>query len=335
MAERTVTVDGRTEEEFRLDINRAIADTEDEIFREAMGDQELDNDGDDSLEQMDEHPLDEELEAAPEDQEQEQELEAPEAETEEGPEAEEEIEGEPEEAEPPEQEPERRGIPSYRVREEAEGRRQAEERAIAAERELAQLRGRMDELSARVNAQPQPQPQRPPVPPPKPDRYTDEAAYDEWMLAEGERRAEAKFNQRFTQMQQDQQAQMAQRVESSFAQAANGDRRLEFLDAYDRLTHLDHRDANHRATVMGIASAPDPAAALFSWFEGYQQPRLAPQRRGAPPPREPQHEVRMPTRPPRGGPPSLNSMGGGGPGQRVDPDLYDDSDAAVFRYATR
>ena len=53
---RTVTADGRTEDEYRLDINRAIADTEDEIFREAMGDQELDNDGDTSLEQMGEGP---------------------------------------------------------------------------------------------------------------------------------------------------------------------------------------------------------------------------------------------------------------------------------------
>ena len=332
MPERTVIVDGRSEEEFRLDINRAIADTEDEIFREALGDQELDNDGDNTLEQMEEHPLDEEVEE-PDLGDQEQVLEAEEAE--EQPEEEtEEAEGEPEGEEPPEQEPERRqGIPSYRVREEAEGRRAAEERAVALERELAQMRGRMDEMSARLNQPPQQQPQ-PPARPPKPDRYTDEAAYDEWMLAEGERRAEARFNTMRAQMEQDRQVQMAQRVEASFGAAANSERRYEFLDAYDRLTRLDHRDSNVRATVQGIVNSTDPAAALFDWFQGYQQPRGQPQRRAAPQ-REPQHEVRLPTRPPRGGPPSLNAMGGGGPGQRVDPELYDVSDAAVFRYATR
>jgi hypothetical protein len=194
------------------------------------------------------------------------------------------------------------------------------------------MRGRMDELSTRVN-QPPPQPQPQPQPrPAKPDRYTDEAAYDEWMLAEGERRAEARFEQRFAQMQQHQQLQMAQRVEASFGAAANSDRRLEFLDAYDRLTHLDPRDQRNVNTVMGIANSADPAAALFQWWDGYQQPEEQPQMRQ----RAPRHEVRLPTRPPtRSGPPSLNSIGGGGPGQRVDPELFDDSDAAVFRYATR
>jgi hypothetical protein len=315
-------VDGRTEEEFRADINRAIADTDDEIFRHAMSDQELDNDGDDSLEQMPDSPVDEEVE-----DEDEPEVEAEGEEPEEEP-PEEEEEGEPEgEVEEPRQEPERRqGIPSYRVREESEARRQAEERAIALERELAQMRGRVDEMSTRIN-QPQPQPQRQERPP-KPDRYTDEAAYDEWMLAEGERRAAERFEQRFAQMQQQQQAVALQRAEASFSQAALSDDRPVFLDAYDRLTRLDPRDPANRAIVGNIIGAPDPAAALFQWFEGNQtQPRRA---------RGPVHETRLPTRPPqRSGPPSLNSVGGGGPGQRVDPELYDDSDAAVFRYATR
>ena len=53
---QTFTADGRTEEEYRTDVNRAIADTEDEIFREAMSDEEPDNDGDNSLEEMGEGP---------------------------------------------------------------------------------------------------------------------------------------------------------------------------------------------------------------------------------------------------------------------------------------
>jgi len=335
MAQQTVTVDGRTEEEFRADINRAIADTEDEIFREAMSDQELDNDGDDSLEQMDEHPLDEDVE----DQEEASEAEGEEP-AEEEPQEEQEEAGEPEEEleaqeQPSPQEPARRqGIPSYRVREESERARTAEERNIALERELAQLRGRMDEMSTRVN-----QPQPPPRPQtieerlgPKPDRYTDEAAYDDWMRRAGRFDAEQVFEQRFARLQQEQQQLTAQRVEASFGAAAASERRLEFLDAYDRLTHLDPRDQRSVATVMGIVNSADPAAALFQWWDSYQQPSEQPQPRQ----RAPRHEVRLPTRPPvRGGPPSLNSMGGGGPGQRVDPELYDDSDAAVFRYATR
>jgi hypothetical protein len=335
---QTVTVDGRTEEEYRLDINRAIADTEDEIFREAMSDQELDNDSDNTLEQMEDHPLDEDVEPE-EDQE-----EVLEAEPEEGAEEEpQEIEEEFEQAEEPadEPEPELPRIPSHRVRDLSEARRQVEERNIALERELAMVRGRMDEMSARLNQTP-PQPTARPRTieeqlGPKPDRYTNEAEFDDWNVRRGRLEAEQVFEQRFARMQQEQQLQMAQRVEASFGAAANSERRIQFLDAYDRLTHLDPNNPINRATVMGIAQSADPAAALFGWFEGYQEPEeryeQPRQRRAA---REPVHEVRLPTRPPtRSGPPSLNSMGGGGPGQRVDPEMYDDSDAAVFRYATR
>jgi hypothetical protein len=42
----------RSEKELSRDINAAIAGTEDEIFTDAMGDDELDNDGDTSLEEM-------------------------------------------------------------------------------------------------------------------------------------------------------------------------------------------------------------------------------------------------------------------------------------------
>jgi len=329
MAKQTVTADGRSEEEYRADINRAIADTEDEIFREAMSDQELDNDGDDSLEQMADSPLDEEVED-------DEEGEEPEAEAAAGEEPEEEEEPaedeEPAEEEEPVEEPPReprRGIPSGRLQEEAERRRQAEERAIASERELALMRGRYEELSARQ--QPAPQPQQPPPRPPKPDRYTDEAAYDQWMLDEGRRLAREDMRAELAADRAQQQQVMAQRVEASFGAAANSERRIEFLDAYDRLTHLDPRDPNNRLIVQSITSSHDPASALFEWFGGYQsQYEPQPRQRAA------RHETRLPTRPPvRGGPPSLNSVGGGGPGQRVDPEMYDDSDAAVFRYATR
>jgi len=344
---RTVTMDGRTEDEYRLDINRAIADTEDEIFREAMGDEELDNDGDNSLEEMGEGPggdhLDDEdvveeydtevdpeadqvLQAEPGEQE------ADEGE-EEGEEAE---EGEQEGYEqPPYQEPQR-GVPSYRVREESERARVAEERAIALERELAQMRGRMDELSTRVN-QPARQ-QQPAAPPPEPDMFTDPEGWKVHQRTELTRQVRAEVQQQMGVERQQQQMQVAQRVEASFGAAANSERRYEFLDAYDRLTHLDPNDPRNRETVIGITQAGDPAQALFDWFDSYNVATQRPPRGHRPAPRqqEPQHEVRLPPNMGgRRGPPSLNSMGGGGPGQRVDPDMLDDSDAAVFRYATR
>ena len=42
----------RTEREFQLDVNAAVANTETEIFDDALGDEPLDNDGDTSLEEM-------------------------------------------------------------------------------------------------------------------------------------------------------------------------------------------------------------------------------------------------------------------------------------------
>lgn len=328
MAPRMVTVDGRSEAEYRADINRAIADTEQEIFSAATGAQELDNDGDRSLEEMSDGPGDDLIE---DEDEAEVEGEEGEAEEEESPEeAPQQIE---QEAAQPEQR--RQGIPSGRLREESEARRQAEEEAFALQRELAQMRGRMDELSARVNAPPQPQQPQRQERPPKPDRYTDEAAYDEWMLQEGRRLAREDFELMMAQERQQRQAEITQRVEQSFGYASQGERRMEFLDAYDRLTHLDPRDPGNRALVNSIAGSINPAEALFDWYDNSFPPSVPqpqPRQRAAPSPR---HEVRLPPNMGARNPPSLNSMGGGGPGQRVDPELYDDTDAAVFRYAMR
>jgi hypothetical protein len=330
-----VTVDGRSEEEYRQDVNRAIADTEDEIFRAAMGDEELENDGDTSLEEMGEGPGGDVLEDEEEDvaESDEEALQAAEEEAaeEEPQEIEEELQaGEAEQEQAPSEELPR--IPSYRVREESERARTAEERAIALERELAHMRGRLDELSRGQQQQPA-QPQQPQRPP-KPDRYTQEAEYDQWMLDEGRRLAREDMRAELAAERQERQMQSLQRMQASFANAAESEYRPQFLDAYDRLTRLDHRDPNNRALVQNIASSPDPAAALFQWFgESYQQAE-PPQPRAA---RAPRHEVRLPPNmgAPSRRPPSLNSVGGGGPGQRVDPELYDDSDAAVFRYAMR
>ena len=338
---QTFTADGRTEEEYRTDVNRAIADTEDEIFREAMSDEEPDNDGDNSLEEMGEGPGGDHLDD--EDLVDENDTEVDQDEDELQAEGEDEQEGEPAEEEqyeedeggeePPYQEPER--VPSYRVREESERARKAEQDNLALQREIAMMRGRMDEMSSRIGQQPR---QQPAAPSPEPDMWTEPDAWKAHQRALMREDIRQEIQQQMGVERQQQQARMAERVESSFGTAANSERRYEFLDAYDRLTHLDPSNPRNRETVTSIASAPDPAAALFDWFDGYSQALTRPPRGSRPArrEREPQHEVRLPPgMGGRTGPPSLNSMGGGGPGQRADPDMLDDSDAAVFRYATR
>jgi hypothetical protein len=341
-----MVVNDQNEEEYRREINRAIADTEEEIFQDALGDQELDNDGDRSLEDMGEGLEGEQLEAEGEEQEeaaepadQEETWAAEEAEP--APE-EEQAEAEPEEEEQPApvQEPPPRGIPAGRLREEAEARRSLEERNINLERELAMLRGRVDEMSAQRNTPQQPATAAPR--PPKPDKWTDEQAYDQWMLDEGKRLAEASFKEELNRRDQVLAQQQIQRVSMQLQYAAQGDRGFEINAAYQRLLamHPDPANPQHVNTVQNVLLlAPDPVNSLLDWWEQNGGPEYREQVFNQLAPHQPQrqqaprHEVRVPTGIRR--PPSLNSAGGGNRMQNIDPEMLDDSDQAVFRYATR
>src|SRR5258708_764108 len=132
----------------------AIKATEQEVFDDALGLSPDENDGDTSLEQMDdddaptgdEEPTDEEEGEEPDDSE--------EGEGEEG-------EGEEPEPEPQDRGQDRRGIPPGRLREESDARR-------VAEAETRELRARLENLERNHRQPPQQQQQ-----PEKPDMFAD------------------------------------------------------------------------------------------------------------------------------------------------------------------
>jgi hypothetical protein len=342
----------RTEREFQLDVNQAVANTEDEIFTDAMDDKELDNDGDTSLEQMGEGLEGDDLEET----ETEEEGDAESEESEEG--DKETAEGtETEDADSRDQardersrdngQQDRRGVPPGRLREEAQARRAAEEREAAKDRQLAELTGRFNELSARVNAPPRPVTTEQKSE--KPDMFADPEKYEAWLMAEAEKKAEAKLEQRFGAYEQRQQQERENQLNENLAQTANGERGFEFQAAYRALTSLDPKDPANRATVQRLIKAPDQGKAILDWFEengaddfrasiakqlglvpsqrdqqrgnGQQRPTSRQQSQ------QPRHETRLP--------PSLNTTQGGGRQEVRDPEMMDDTDDSVFRYAAR
>jgi hypothetical protein len=338
------------EREQATRINDAIRDTEKEISDYAMDAEPLDNDGDTSLEDMGEglegDDLDEEEEAEQgEAEEQEKEPEGEEGEQPEG-EAEEASEQEAEAPAPDEPQGDRgdvRGVPSARLREEAQRRRAETERAATLERQLAEMQGRFNELSARVNAPPTTAQQAAPATP-KPDMFADPEGYERWMKGEAAKEADTRIEARMTAFRQEQQQQREATLNDNLALTAQGERGFEFQAGYRALTSLDARDPQSRATVQRIINSPDPGQALLNWFEdnGAQDFRenianqlglVVPAQRGqrnAPNTRQqqsqPRHEYRLP---------SLNSAAGGGRQQVADPEMMDDSDDSVFRFASK
>jgi hypothetical protein len=342
-----------SEREYQETLNRAVEDTEGEIFADALGEEELDNDGDTSLEDMGEGLEGEEVE---------DDLEAEEGDEEraEGEEAEGEEEGDEEVAEGEEGEEESprdqrgrfqqddRRVPPGRLREEANARRAAETEAAQLRQQLAEMNGRLTEISARVNAPPQRQQQREPQAPP--DMFAEPEKHQQWMLEEAERRAEAKFNQYFQSYEQRQQANSAQQVDAVLAEESRGPRSFEFTAAYNALTSLNPRDPQVRATVGRIYKAAErgDTRPLWDWWEdnggseyrervAEQLQQLAPRQRD---PRqrggervargEVRHVIRQGQRLP-----SLNSATGSNNQRVADPEMFDGSEESVFRHATR
>lgn len=216
------------EESERALIGEAIAETEQEIFDDALDRDPDDNDGDTSLEEIDgEDILDND--------------ESGEEEGEEG-DGEDEAEGEEEgEETPPEtrHQPEdrgQRGIPSSRLREEADRRQ-------AAETENRELRSRIEALERGQRQQPQPRQDQPGRPEP-PDLFADPDGrlnYERAQLAR-------EFNER--------------RINTSFDDAREeaGDER--FVTAFQAL-----QGSNSPALVNEILNANNPGKALMRWHE--------------------------------------------------------------------
>lgn len=345
----SVGAEETSEREYTETINAAVKSTEQEVFADALGDDELENDGDTSLEEMgdglegetedgDTEEADDgeegEAEAAGEDGE---EAEAAESEEDAGDETGQQPQGDARGRQP--------AIPPGRLRQEAELRRATEERNQALERELANMRGRLDEVSARVNAPPQ---RAAAEPPPKPDMFADPAAYEQWVLNEATRQADARIEQRFGAFQQQQQAQREQFVNQSLNLAARGERGFEFTAAYNALTSLDPKNPQNQALGMGIFQAPDPAKALFDWWDAnggqdYRdqvaarmgfQPQQQRQRSQGREQGQQRQAIRHEIRPGRTLP-SLNGATGSNVHRTADPEMQDGSERSVFDYGSR
>jgi hypothetical protein len=334
------------EREQATAINDAIRETEKEIWNDSTGDEPLDNDADTSLEDMGEGLEGDDLE---EEEAEEGEQEAPEgegeqAEGEEETPAEGEAETEQEAEAPAPDEPQGdrqdvRGVPSARLREEAQRRRAETERATTLERQLAEMQGRFNELSARVNAPPTPAPQ-PQAAAPEPDMFADPEGYKRWAKNEAAKEAEAVVQRQMTAFRAEQQQQREATLNDNLALTAQGERGFEFQAGYRALTSLDPRNPQNRAMVQRIINSPDPGQALLNWFEDNgaedfraniaQQLGLVPAQQRAPSrqqqSQQPRREYRLP---------SLNSAAGGGRQQVADPEMMDDSDDSVFRFASK
>jgi hypothetical protein len=340
----------RADREENADINEAIARTDSEVFTDAMGDEPLDDEAGTELEDMGEGLEGEELE---EDEEEQQ----PEGEQQAQPEGEESAEqpGEQAEDEPEEdgQQPvDQRPPPSIPPRVLRETRERARETENELRAQLRDMQMRIDNLSRQPAPAPQPQPAAAVQQPPQqaPDMFADPDGYRNWMLSEAERRAEAKLNDRFSQMQQQQQQETAVRLNESLAQTASGPRSYEFNVAYRDLTSLD-RTPENAALIRGLVANPATAGqAILDWWEQSSNPAYieahrdivrqtyAAQRplRGGAPQRQngrlqngqaPRHEVRLPR--------SLSEASGGRSQHVSDPEMMDGAEESIFAYGAR
>jgi hypothetical protein len=310
-----------TEEEI---VAGAIAGTEQEIFDEATGQEEAENNGDHSLEEMDD-----DIPGETEEGEDEPDEESPDGEAEDDDEEGEELDAASEEdgEEPEPTRSEDRGrIPSSRLREETERRR-------AIEQERDTLRAQLAAFQVHQQQRPQPQQEQPA----KPDIWSDPEAW-----AADQR---AQIAQEFT----------ARHVNAALAEAheQHGD---EFVAAYRQLTSLNPADPVARATVQRIWDAPNPGKAIMRWH-GEQQilrevggdPSAYKQRVAKEIMSDPEfrrqlvEEMRGEATRGDGGrprtttrlPKSLNGASGGGSIRAADPELYNDSDASAFAFAMK
>jgi hypothetical protein len=310
----------------------AMANTESEIFTEAMGDDEDENDGDTSLEQMEDPVGDDEEDAGEEEGDEEGQEEA-------GDEAE-----PPREAvrEPP---PQDRWAPGYRL-----------PPVDPSAQRISELEARLARMEA-----PRQEQQAPPPPQELPDPVLDPTGFREGMAAQ----------MRAEYQQATRTAILENNFKATEAAYSRENRRDEFTLAASQLNELSFRartDPNAAATVRGIVNAPDPGYALMQWaedtldLENFRQEQaernreqaarllgvdpadlegIAPQQAQRRPSESQQRgqQDRAPAQRGRGTPrlPSLNSAGGvgreGGNSRNLDPRGFDGSEESIFRDA--
>ena len=300
-----LTANERAEEQA---ISAAISDTEEEIFKAGIGSEEDENDGDRSLEEMDDPTG-----GKPDEPEPEQEASADDEEGEADEAEGEEPEGE---AEPQRAQDEFRPVPYQRLREVNEAR-------YKAEREAAEWRARYDEMQRSVRPQ---QPQQ--APPPEPDMFADPEGWKQAFqqrvmnetrqnlqqanLAEARARYGAEFQYAYDLI--DKNPQFAQEAQAVLASPTPGDAIMRIAEPY----LAEFREQRQQ---QELAEQQDWAAR-----NGY---RLVPERAGGPSNSRPQQSQL------RNNPPSLNGASGGGNTrrERLDPRGMDGSEDAIFREA--
>lgn len=351
----------RSEKELGRDINAAIAGTEDEIFTDAMGDDELDNDGDTDLEEMGEglegdHLDEEDAEEGEAGDDEDAEDEDPEEDDEASADDEEDEVRAAEEQQPRDQRDrfDRREprIPPERLRHEAEARRQAEEREREIAHRYATLEARFNDMQARINAGPAQRTEQP-DPPAKPDMFVEPEKYEQWIIERANEQALQNVQRMFAHRDEQQRVAFNQNVDRSLQAAKVSERGFEFDAAYSALLRLNPQNPQDRAAVQNIVHSPDPGRSLFDWWdrnggEEYRETLIArltgrdprqdrgrDERRPARRSRDdryeqPRHEIR-PARPLR----SLNAASGGSSHRVSDPEMLDGSDSSVFDFATR
>jgi len=215
----------RQEQEESDQLAAMHADTEEEIFKFGSDQQEDENDGDKSLEKM-EDPTG--VDDTDENSEQED-----------GPdETEDAVDGEPEEeAGEQRDEPDERGVPSWRLREETQRREQIE-------RELSELRLRVDAQSIRP-AQPPTQPTA------EPDMFADPEGFKRHITERITQEALQKFRNDFSQR--------------SYT-AARARNPAEFDYAFN-IAQSRRNDPAFQQDLAGIENSYDPGSRFMEWAE--------------------------------------------------------------------
>jgi hypothetical protein len=366
----------QTEAEFTRDLTAAVASTEAEILADALSEEAEVDEVDTSLEEMGDGLEGDDLseeETADEDADQSEEGEEDAGDQGEDDEAEGDIDDgadrRPLAARDQRGEDRRdgrqpiRGVPPELHRRSNERARTAESRNSALERELAETRGRLDALSAQVNAPPRQQQQQE-KPDPEPDMFADPDGWKAWNRRQVQQETQRLVRQELTGVRQEFQARDEERLNTAFDEAMSGPQGFEVMAAHRALlSTLSPQNPRDRATVVRITRSADPIASLLDWFEdnggpeyranvarqlgyevddGYTDDRGTRQVRRGVPQRgqgrgqvrqgQGQQQVRHVIRQPA----SLNSArGGGNRQQNIDPRVLDDSDGSVFHYAAQ
>ena len=327
MAEKTVT---------EVAIAEAVADTEKEIFDEALGQESLEATGDNSLEQMDDDlaaDAGDDADAGDQDADQ-GEGEQPDAKS---GEVKADTTTRDEKTGQFKAEADRR-VPSGRLREQTERAMRAEVERDTLKTELENFRREFDALKTGLTRpQPQQQQQQQPQKEQVPDMFADPEGYGKYMEAKAEQIATRRF------------------ATASFddAREQHGDA---FAKAYSELTQIGQAEVNQvgrSATVASILNAPNPGRALMNWHkqqatarEVGNDPNAWLEKQIEARLNDPEFQAKFLERV-RGTarqngatqtrlPPSLNGQTGGSQhAGNGDPELYNNTEESVFAFATR